>query len=104
MPGLASLALAASMSSPLRPGDWFLAVTTMGHEPSLRLDDHEGSTAVVRGGSPDVGNWHEGDLEVGAKPSRLCPCSSDVNLFSYGECIIDFDAEIPDGALDLCVS
>jgi hypothetical protein len=31
MPGLASLALAASMSSPLmRPGDWFLAVTTMG--------------------------------------------------------------------------
>src|SRR5215471_18532982 len=30
MPGLASLALAASMSSPLRPGDGFLAVTTMG--------------------------------------------------------------------------
>src|SRR5215469_2987492 len=30
MPGLASLALPASMSSPLRPGDWFLAVTTMG--------------------------------------------------------------------------
>ena len=27
---VASLALAASMSSPLRPGDWFLAVTTMG--------------------------------------------------------------------------
>src|SRR6516165_7745154 len=54
MPGLASLALAASMSSPLRPGDWFLAVTR-GHEPSLRLDDREGSTAVVRGGSPDVG-------------------------------------------------
>src|SRR5216683_7122949 len=57
MPGLASLALAASMSSPLRPGDWFLAVTQWGHEPSLRLDDREGSTAVVRGGSPDVGNW-----------------------------------------------
>src|SRR6516165_8552738 len=30
MPGLASLASAASMSPPLRPGDWFLAVTTMG--------------------------------------------------------------------------
>src|SRR6516164_3987186 len=30
MPGLASLALAAAMSFPLRPGDWFLAVTTMG--------------------------------------------------------------------------
>src|SRR5262249_19217082 len=27
-----------------------------GHEPSPRLDDCEGSTAVVRGGSPDVGN------------------------------------------------
>src|SRR6516225_1862579 len=59
MPGLASLALTASMSSPLRPGDWFLAVTTIGHEPSLRLDYREGSTAAVRGGSPDVGNWHK---------------------------------------------
>jgi hypothetical protein len=38
-----------------------------------------------------------------AKPVRLCPCSSDVNLFSYGEGIIDFDAEIPDDALDLCM-
>src|SRR5215472_3847056 len=42
--------------------------------------------------------------EGGAKPVRLCPCSSDVNLFSYGEGIVDFDAEIPDSALDLCVS
>jgi hypothetical protein len=32
---------------------------------------------------------------------RLCPCHSDVNLFSYGEGIVDFDAEILDGALDL---
>ena len=38
------------------------------------------------------------------KASRLCPGSSDVNLFSYGEGIIDFDAEIPDGALDLGMS
>jgi hypothetical protein len=30
----------------------------MGHEPSPRLGDCEGSTAVVRGGSSDVGNWH----------------------------------------------
>jgi hypothetical protein len=52
----------------------------------------------------NVGNWHEGEPEEGAKPVRLCPCSSDVNLFSYGEGIVDFDAEIPDGALDLCVS
>jgi hypothetical protein len=40
----------------------------------------------------------------GAKPVRLCPCSSDLNLFSYSEGIIDFDAEIPDGALDLGMS
>jgi len=29
------------------------------------------------------------------------PCSSDVNLFSYAEGIVDFNTEIPDGALDL---
>jgi hypothetical protein len=40
----------------------------------------------------------------GAKPVRLCPCSSDVNLFSYSEGIIDFNAQIPDGALDLRMS
>ena len=43
-------------------------------------------------------------LKRGAKPVRLCPCSSDVNLFSYGEGIIDFNPEIPDGALDLRMS
>jgi hypothetical protein len=31
------------------------------------------------------------------------PRSSDVNLFGYGEGIIDFDAEIPDSALDFCL-
>ena len=72
MPGLASLALAASMSSPLRPGDWFLAVTR-GHEPSLRLDDREGSTAVVRRGSPDVGNWHIADDGLAASTFRKEP-------------------------------
>ena len=40
-------------------------------------------------------------LEGGAKPVRLCPCSSDVDLFFYSECVIDFNAEISDGALDL---
>src|ERR1700730_6788363 len=49
-------------------------------------------------------SWHSSNHEEGAKPVRLCPCSSDVNLFSYGEGIIDFDAEIPDGALDLGMS
>ena len=29
-----------------------------GYEPSPRIDDCEGRTAVVRGGSRDVGNWH----------------------------------------------
>src|SRR5215471_16540694 len=28
-----------------------------GHEPSAQLDDCEGSAAVVRGDSPNVGNW-----------------------------------------------
>src|ERR1700757_4617414 len=70
MPGLASLALAVSMSSPLRAGDWFLAMTTRGDEPSLRLDDREGSTAVVRGGSPDVGYWHSRGLQSGWQ--RVC--------------------------------
>ena len=51
-----------------------------------------------------VGLWHDGEAEGGAKPVRLCPGSSDVNLFSYGEGIIDFDAEIPNGALDLRMS
>jgi len=37
--------------------------------------------------------WHEEEAEGGAKPVRLCPCSSDVNLFSYGEGVIDFNAE-----------
>ena len=49
----------------------------------------------------DVSSWHEGEAEGGAKPVRLCPGSSDVNLFRYSEGIIDFNAEIPDGALDL---
>jgi hypothetical protein len=52
----------------------------------------------------NVGSWHEGEPEEGTKPVRLCPCSSDVNLFSYGEGIIGFDAEIPVGALDLRMS
>ena len=48
--------------------------------------------------------WHKGEAEGGAKPVRLCPCSSDVDLFGYGESVIDLNAEIPDGALDLGMS
>jgi hypothetical protein len=32
-----------------------------GHEPSPGLSDCEGSTVMVRGGSPGVGNWHTRD-------------------------------------------
>ena len=42
-------------------------------------------------------------LERG-KAGRLCPGSSDVDLFRYGESVIDLNAEIPDGALDLGMS
>ena len=48
--------------------------------------------------------WHEGEAERGAKPVRLCPCSSDVDLLGYGESVIDLNAEIPDGALDFGMS
>jgi len=33
----------------------------------------------------------------------LCPGTSDVDLFSYRERIIDLDAEVPDGAFDFGV-
>jgi hypothetical protein len=35
---------------------------------------------------------------------RLCPGSSDVNLFCYRKGIADLDAEVSDGAFDLCVA
>jgi hypothetical protein len=34
----------------------------------------------------------------------LCPGTSDVNLFRYRERVIDLNAQISDGALDLCVA
>jgi hypothetical protein len=37
--------------------------------------------------------WHKGEAE-GGKASSAFPRSSDVNLFSYGEGVIDFNAEI----------
>ena len=40
----------------------------------------------------------------GKRTCRLCPGSSDVNLLRYGQGIIDLDAEVPDGAFDLCVT
>jgi hypothetical protein len=38
------------------------------------------------------------------KASRLCPGSSDADLFGDGEGVIDLNAEIPDGALDFGLS
>src|ERR1700730_836586 len=37
------------------------------------------------------------------KASRLCPCSSDVDLFGYGESVIDLNAEVAHRALNLLV-
>jgi hypothetical protein len=36
--------------------------------------------------------------------SPLCPWSSDINLFRYGQGIIDVDAQIPDRAFNLPVA
>ena len=38
-----------------------------------------------------------------SKASRLCPGNSDVDLFGYGESVINLNAEIPDCALDLVI-
>jgi len=40
----------------------------------------------------------------GGKASRLCPGSSDVDLFGYGESVVDLNAEVAHRALDLLVS
>src|SRR5215469_9342040 len=61
-------------------------------------------TRALQSRTQKVCYWHESESERGAKPVRLCPCSSDVNLFSYGEGILDLNAEIPNGALDLGMS
>jgi hypothetical protein len=34
----------------------------------------------------------------------LCPSSSDVDLFRYGKSVVDLDAQVSDGALDLGVT
>jgi len=54
---------------PVCPGQWpmvghrpallpALRKGRFGREPSPRLGDFKGSTALVRGGLRDVGNWH----------------------------------------------
>jgi len=48
--------------------------------------------------------------ETGTNPlttggqSPLCPGTSDLNLLRYRERVIDLNAQISDGALDLCVA
>ena len=39
-------------------------------------------------------------LDVG-RVRQLCPGRSDVDLFSYGQSIVDFDAQVSDRALNL---
>jgi len=46
------------------------AITGMRHEPSPKLDDCEGSTAVVGRDPPDVRNWHPSDEPVGTEDFR----------------------------------
>jgi len=42
-------------------------------------------------------------LRVG-RACPLCPGISDINLFRYGQGVINLNAEIPDSAFDLCMS
>jgi hypothetical protein len=41
-----------------------------------------------------------GDIGTG-RARQLCPGISDINLFRYGQGVINLDAEIPDRAFDL---
>lgn len=38
---------------------------------------------------------------MAGRACRLCPGSSDINLFRYFQCVIDLDAEVPDRAFYL---
>jgi hypothetical protein len=51
----------------------------------------------------NVGLWHLATTRKGAKPVGFCFRSSDVDLFGYGERVIDLNAEIAHGALNLFV-
>jgi hypothetical protein len=41
---------------------------------------------------------------MAGRADRLCPGRSDVNLFNYGQGIVDLDAKIPHGAFDFRVA
>lgn len=42
-------------------------------------------------------------LQERGRACPLCPVSSDVDLFCYRERIVDFNSQVPDGALDFGV-
>jgi hypothetical protein len=63
------------------------------------LPSEDLSTAVASPGFGTPMTIKEGQSQFG-----LCPFISDVNLFRYGEGIVDFNGKIPDGALDLRMS
>lgn len=48
-----------------------------------------------------VRSWPKSAVVGMGRARSLCPSISGINLFSYGEGVIDLDAEITDRALDL---
>jgi hypothetical protein len=42
-------------------------------------------------------------LDQTGRACPLCPGKSDLDLFRYGESVVDFDAEITHGALNFCM-
>ena len=69
----------------------------------LIMPDNGMTEAFERTSSAKSANGTPPTIERGKAGSAL-PCSSDVDLFGYGESVIDLSAEIPDGALDLRMS
>jgi hypothetical protein len=89
--GFGKGALSTSVDDDMRPVDQIEPIAL------IQAVRHSGR-AVVK-----VRFWHVSDDEEGGKVSRLCPGNSDVDLFGYGESVINLNAEIPDCALDLVI-
>jgi hypothetical protein len=62
------------------------------------------STDVSKRGRPrDFRLWHGPNLVREGRAVPLCPGRSDVDLFGYGESVVDLNSEIPHRALNLLV-
>ena len=66
----------------------------------VRLPQQSGLTDVDRDQSlmTQSSRWEEG------RACPLCPGISDVHLLGDSECVVDFDSEVTDSALDLPMS